>query len=104
MPYQKITKDGIFGETSIYAPAGWEFDKTAVEVWWRLTQEVTDRLNVSGHPKPSRKLERFIDNRSQRIDALACVLSNSLGMASFFWVMEATKVARAEGKEPDENG
>ena len=101
MGYQKFTIETILGKSTLYAPEGWEFDKTAVEVWWHLLMETTDMLASKG--KNGRKAQRFMENRLERIDALACVLADSLGMASHYWVMQAQTLAITQAKNRNEN-
>lgn len=88
--WQTLTYDSIAGPQSIKAPAGWTFDSTQTSVWLWLCAHT--RTRSSGKLKTQKEI-RFVEGK---IDALAQILANTLGMAAFYW-QQAAKVVVSEG-------
>ncbi len=88
MVCQMLKLDTIVGEREIPAPGGWPFDKTAVIVWAAILAET--RLKSF-----KRQRDKFVCEA--KIEVLANVLANALGMASTYWVLEARAVVEEEG-------
>lgn len=85
---QELTLDTMMGPRPIAAPAGWEFDKTAVIAWSKLIEET--------RTKDFKRLrDKFMVEA--KIEALANVLACSLGMATHYWVMAAREIAKEGG-------
>ena len=82
---QILQIDTLAGKKPMAAPRGWTFNKTDKIVWVQLCARVRDRQ------KPQ-KLKRSQYELEAKIDALAIVLANSLGMASHYWMVKAAEL------------
>jgi hypothetical protein len=70
------------------APGGWVFDKTAVIAWARL-------LNETRQKDFRRQRDKFMSEA--KIEVLANVLANAIGMASTYWILRAREIVKGEG-------
>lgn len=86
---QTLMIDTPAGTKPIKAPAGWQFDKTAVIAWaWLLT-----------HTRESHKKQRLRRHEYQleaQMEALSIVLASALGMAAYYWREQARDFVREE--------
>lgn len=78
--YQILKIDTLVGPKDLRAPAGWDFDETAIHVWSALLAE-TRRSPILARDKHAQRWA---------CDLLGNILANTLGMASFYWT-EAAK-------------
>jgi hypothetical protein len=90
MNWQTLTRDTIAGTQQLQAPAGWEFDATAVLVWSTLVQR-TREMHGPGARRRTRLAHFRLDGQ---IEELANVLANALGMAAPYWYDAAREVER----------
>ena len=82
MSGQTLILATLSGPKPILAPAGWEFDETAIIVWARLLQ----LTNESRRPF-KRQRDKFVV--AGQIEILAIILANALGMATPYWEQAA---------------
>lgn len=84
---QILMLDTIMGPQPRYAPARWEFDKTAVIAWCALLHQVEELA------RPQRRRTRLMHHRIDgKIEVLCNVLANALGMASTYWLNQAEEI------------
>ncbi|QIG66768.1 hypothetical protein EVB27_098 [Rhizobium phage RHph_TM16] len=85
--YQVLTVDTIAGPKKIKAPADWVFDTTAVTAWLWICNYQHDLLTKKFR---SIKERTYVEGK---IEGLAVVLANAIGMAAAYWSMESKKYA-----------
>lgn len=83
---QTLILDTICGPKPILAPDDWKFDKSATIVWSTLLRYTCEQRHT-----PKSKRDGFV--LAGKIDALANVLANSLGMATYYWITQARAIA-----------
>ena len=86
--YVVVSIDTITGKKEIPAPTG-GLDKTAISVWLWLLNHTEDHLILLEDPIAKK---RDIAVAEGKINALAIVLANAVGMASSYWEMEARRL------------
>ena len=74
----KLTIDTIVGPRKIDAPDGWNYDDVSAIVWSKLLEQTRRGFEPF-------KLQRDRYHWAGKIEALANILSSSLGMAGYFW-------------------
>lgn len=79
-----VRRSGIHRPECIIAPDEWTFDETATEVWYWLLAE-TRRKEFK------RQRDKF--TCEAKIEVLANILANVLGMAGAYWVLQAREIA-----------
>jgi hypothetical protein len=82
---QVILVDSPMGLRPLYAPAGWTYDKTARHLWSRL-HHVAD---LRREKQKTKRAEAVLDGQ---IEILSIVIANSIGVASWHWMMEARRI------------
>jgi ribosome modulation factor len=87
--YQWLKVDTILGVREVKAPDGWIFDRTAITAWLWIVSFQHDLLTKDF--KRARDRHVLVG----KVEALALVLANSLGMAGTYWELEAKSYAAA---------
>lgn len=90
---QTITIETVVGPKDHPAPDGWDFSPTMRRrVWIEL-------LRLSGveltHPQRDQPRANATVERRAKIGMLSILLANDLGMSSYYWAQEATRIASA---------
>ncbi len=86
--YVMFSIDTIAGKKQIPAPTG-AMDKTAISVWVWLLNHTGDLIALRENPK-AKKVDIAVTEG--KINALAVVLANAVGMAATYWEMEARRL------------
>lgn len=88
---QTLMRATPFGVKPILAPAGRQFDATAVIAWAKL-------VDLSRSKKEDFSTVREKQIWSSRVHTLAGVLSNALGMPPTYWTRFAAEIAGQEDR------
>lgn len=87
MNYQRLILDTLAGKKEIAAPAGWDFDKTAIITWAKLL-ELVDLMHTE-RGRPARRTKAFFHRLDGQIQILSEVLASALGNAAPYWYDQA---------------
>lgn len=89
MADQTLILDTIAGPREITAPAGWNFDRTAISVWAALIRFTRDSMKPQKRARDGYVL-------AGKIGVLSNILANVLGMAEPYWEQQARDAVRKE--------